>query len=136
MDLVKRFSIPEYQSLFETIFFGTSSESHTIIAQYFSPYYVQTTDGHDSNFEEFVEHINKVRGIVRSGKITVNLLVQEENRIADRHTVEIEKVDGSKTKLEVLLLGERDENGKMLRVWETTKVITGDDKDVELGRVR
>lgn len=68
--------------------------------------------------------------------VDVELLVQEENRIADRHVVKIAKMDGSNVELDVPLIGERDEQGRILRGRETTRQVASDIDGADLRRIR
>ncbi len=86
-----------------------------------------------SNYSQFVEHITHLRSLIAFGEVTVNETVQEGHKIADRHTVTIEKHDGSTTSFEVLLIGELAEDGRLLRVVETTRQLTGDAADAGMG---
>ena len=126
----------DLESLFTSLFSGPADEVLPTIQQWFSASYVQVTDGHASNFDEFVAHINKLRSVVRKVSVEVLFLIQEENRVADRHIVKIEKLDGSEAIVEVLLLGERDTEGKFVNVWEASTTIAGDKDTKELARIR
>ncbi|KAJ9143423.1 hypothetical protein NKR23_g6504 [Pleurostoma richardsiae] len=126
----------EVEALFTAIFSGPDEALIPTVQKWFSPDYVQVTDGHSSNIDEFVAHLNKLRSLVSKISVKVVFLVQEDRKVADRHIVTLEKVDGSTAVMEVLLLGERDETGKFLRVWETVRTTEGDKASAELARVR
>jgi len=106
------------------------------LALLFHPSYVQVTDGVVSDYDEFVAHITHVRTVAADGEIVVHEAVHEGNRVADRHTVTITKRDGSRTSFEVLLIGELADDGRLLRVTETTRQLSGDRADANLGRAR
>ena len=126
----------EIEDLFKALFLGPEDTLLPIVQKWFNPEYVQIADGQSSTFDEFVAHLKKLRSLVTKLSVKVLFLVQEGGKIADRHIVTLEKVDGSTAVLEVLLLGERDDAGKFLRVWETSRTVTGDDSSSELATVR
>ncbi|KAL6249337.1 hypothetical protein RBB50_003190 [Rhinocladiella similis] len=136
MASLPRFSVSSFKSLFLDAFTGSEAVFEATLSKYFSPDYIQVTDGHSSTYGEFKEHMKKIRSMTRSMDVDVKLLVQDENKIADRHVVKIEKTDGSRVELDVLLIGERDDQGRMLRVWETTRQVAGDVDGADLGRIR
>ena len=115
---------------------GRPEDTTVDVEEFFHPTYTQVTDGVASNYNEFVEHIAHLRGLIASGEVTVMEMVQEGRRVADRHTITIEKRDGSTTSFEVLLIGELADDGRLLRVVETTRQLTGDAADAALGSAR
>lgn len=82
------------------------------------------------------QHLHKVRNITRSIEIEVPFLITEGHRIADRHVVKIENIDGSGVEMEVFLVGERDGEGKFERVWGVTRQVSGEGDGSELERIR
>lgn len=136
MSQISPLTTSQIETLFTSIFQGPEETLLPTVEKWFNPGYVQVTDGHSSTFDEFVAHLKKLRGLVKTISVKVVFLVQEDFKVADRHIVTIEKVDGSKAALEVLLLGERDDHGRFVRVWETSTIIEGDKASGELARVR
>jgi hypothetical protein len=94
------------------------------------------TDGVLSTYGQFVKHIMHLRSSIASAEITVNEMLQEGRKIADRHTVSIEKHDGLTSSFEVLLIGELADDGRLLRVVETTRQLTGEVADAGMGSAR
>jgi hypothetical protein len=131
----KYFTKEEYEAMFQAVVFGAPQHAQKDAEKYFSPDYVQITDGHKSNFTQFVDHISTLRGVIVSGNITVSSLVQNGRQIADRHIVNATKADGNVIVSEVILIGERDEEGLMYRVWELTRLIEGSEDDANLGSI-
>lgn len=118
--------------------FGRPEDTETAIDQYFTADYEQTTDGETSKHAQFVDHIAKLRGTIKRGHIHVIEAIQEGSRIAERHTVHITRTNGQEAVLEVYLFGEMTAEGKLHRVHEITRVVSGADRatDQELARVR
>jgi len=76
--------------------------------RYFAPDYQQRTDGE---------------------------LVDREG-FADHHLVTVTKFDGSSSKIEVYLFGEFADDGRLRRVDEVSRVVTGSKEDGNLARTR
>ncbi|MGH4033088.1 nuclear transport factor 2 family protein [Actinomycetota bacterium Odt1-20B] len=119
--------------------FGSEEEFplEEVAARYFSPAYTQLTDGVPANFEEFVAHIRLLRKRVAGGHIVVDRLVQDGNTFADRHTVAVDKLDGSSLTAEVHLFGEVDDSGRLLWVEEVSRMVEGGtEADADLAHAR
>ena len=58
------------------------------------------------------------------------------HRYADRHIVTVTKHDGTQVVQEVYLFGERGEDGRFIRVEETTLMLEGAEHDRNLGSAR
>jgi hypothetical protein len=61
-------------------------------------------------------------------------VVREGARIADRHRVTVTKRDGTVSRLEVYLFGEISDDGRLRRVDEISRVVSGSDDDDQLAR--
>jgi hypothetical protein len=106
------------------------------IDRYFAPDYEQRTDGEIADRNDFIEHIRALRAVVASGEIEVIEVVRQGDRIADRHRVTVTKRDGARSQLEVYLFGQFAEDGRLQRVDEVSRLITGNDEDANLARTR
>jgi hypothetical protein len=84
----------------------------------------------------FVEHIAHLRSIVASGTVRVLDEFRDGPRYADRHVVEILKLDGSRVEMEVYVFGEFAADGRFRRVEETTLMLSGAEADRGLGSAR
>ncbi len=89
-----------------------------------------------SDRNEFTEHIAHLRALTESTAITVLDEFIDANRYADRHIVTVTKRDGSQVIQEVYLFGERSDDGRFIRVEETTLMLEGADHDRNLGSAR
>jgi SnoaL-like domain len=106
------------------------------VDRYFSPDYQQRTDGQLIGRDGFVKHIRALRALAAAGRVEVLDVVQEGNRIADRHEVTVTKRDGTTSRVEVYLFGEFASDGRLRRVEEISRVIDGDQGDARLARIR
>ena len=104
--------------------------------RHFSPRYRQRTNGVWTDRVEFAAHIAHLRALVQSVTIEVLDELVDGRRYADRHVITVRKRDGKSTVQEVYLFGELDEEGRFLRVEETTLMLTGSESDRGLGSAR
>ena len=101
----------------------------------FTDDYVQTTNGSTSDRKEFEAHIRHVAHVVQSLDFEVLAVVQQGNNFADRHLVHLVYQDGRRAAIEVFLFGEVFE-GRLRRVHEVTRVLSGDKSLHDLGTAR
>jgi hypothetical protein len=106
------------------------------VERHFAPDYRQRTDGSWADRNEFMEHIAHLREVVAGGSIQVMEELVQGNLYADRHVVDVEKVDGSKVSMEVYVFGEFAPDGRFRRIEETTLMLQGADTDRNLGSAR
>ncbi|MFJ4094609.1 nuclear transport factor 2 family protein [Kitasatospora sp. NPDC089913] len=106
------------------------------VSRHFTPDYRQRTNGVWSDRAGFVEHIAKLRSLVREGRVEVHDELRDGTRYADRHTVTVTRNDGRTSRIEVYLFAELAADGRFERVEETTLLLTGDEDDRDLGSIR
>lgn len=107
-----------------------------VLDRFFSPHYRQRTNGMWDDREAFAQHIRKLREVVASVRIDVLDELHDGNRYADRHCVYVTKRDGSSVVQEVYLFGELDEDGRFIRIEETTLMLEGAEADRNIGSVK
>ncbi|MBV9384224.1 MAG: hypothetical protein JOY82_09750 [Streptosporangiaceae bacterium] len=108
-------------------------------ARYFSPGYRQVTDGAELDYDGFLAHARHLRGLREQGataSIEVLDAVRRGRALAGRHIVSAAKPDGTAAEIEVYLFATLDADGRLLRVNEATRVLTGTSADAELARAR
>jgi hypothetical protein len=106
------------------------------IGRYFTRDYTQRTDGALSSRDDFAAHIRALRALLADGSLTVREAVREGDRVADRHEVTVTRRDGTTSRIEVCLFGELAGDGRLRRVDEITRVLSGEADDARLARVR
>lgn len=74
------------KSLFENIY-TPEIDPLEYIQKFVSPSYKQIVDGHDIDYVEFIEHINKQREVVRDVKFKFIFLVEEGDTVASIHRI-------------------------------------------------
>jgi hypothetical protein len=124
------------QHVLNDVCFGSPEQAEADIARYFSPDYVQVTDGNRLEYNEFVAHIKHLRGVIASGTIEVHEAVRNGNVIADRHTMRATKTDGSEVIGDEVAFTEYGGDGRILRVHELSHIIAGSKADQNIGHAR
>ncbi|MFI8392718.1 nuclear transport factor 2 family protein [Streptomyces sp. NPDC085540] len=105
------------------------------VDRHFSPDYRQRTNGVWSDRTSFVQHMTRLRSLIRSGRIEVHDELRDGSRYADRHTVTLLHYDGHTSRIEVYLFAELAPDGRFQRVEETTLLVAGHADDGDLGLV-
>ncbi|MGW5852159.1 nuclear transport factor 2 family protein [Streptomyces sp. NPDC055254] len=106
------------------------------VDRHFAPDYRQRTDGVWSDRADFIQHMTRLRSLVRDGHIEVHDELRDGLRYADRHTVTLTQHNGRTSRTEVYLFARLAPDGRFERVEETTLLITGHSDDENLGRIR
>ena len=122
------------KSLVERAFrdvFASDAFDEGAIARYFSPRYVQKTDGRTLDFPGFVAHVRELKGTVRNVKITFERAVAEGPNVVSIHRAEAEKIAGGRISIRVFALFVIDE-GKIVLCDELTRLEQGAAEDRDL----
>ena len=106
------------------ILFG-SEETHPLketLDRYFTPDYEQDSDGQIYDRETFAVHVKEdFREPTERATITVHEILQEGNRTAQRHRLDITTRDGATIRMEVHMFAEYASDGRLRRVHEMTR---------------
>ncbi|MEU7605930.1 nuclear transport factor 2 family protein [Streptomyces sp. NPDC040724] len=106
------------------------------VDRHFAPDYRQRTNGVWSDRDGFVQHMTRLRSLIRSGHVEVHDELRDGLRYADRHTVTLTQHNGRTSLTEVYLFASFAADGRFQCVEETTLLITGHSEDEDLGLVR
>ncbi|MFG2337803.1 nuclear transport factor 2 family protein [Streptomyces yangpuensis] len=106
------------------------------VDRHFTPDYRQRTDGVWSDRAAFVQHMTRLRTLVRSGSVEVHDELRDGPRYADRHTVTLTQHNGRTSRTEVYLFARMAPDGRFQSVEETTLLVTGHPDDGNLGSVK
>ncbi len=109
------------QNLYQDILINLDIEK---IDDYFAENYVQETDHDTLNLNEFKDHLQKLKDVVKSLSIEKfnDMLIDEQQRsIFLRNDVAVEKVDNSKGNIEVYAIFKFNEVGKVISCRELSK---------------
>ena len=95
--------------------------------RYFTPDYEQDSNGEIYDRDTFARHVQEdFREPAERGTITVHEIIQEGNRTAQRHRLDITTRDGATIEVEVHMFAEYASDGRLRRVHEMTrKTVTG-----------
>jgi predicted SnoaL-like aldol condensation-catalyzing enzyme len=122
------------KSLVERAFrdvFASDAFDEGAIARYFSPGYVQKTDGRELDFAGFVAHVRELKRTLKNVKITFEHSVAEGANIVSIHRAEAQKVAGGKVAVRVFALFVI-EDGKIVLCDELTRLEQGGAEDRDL----
>jgi predicted SnoaL-like aldol condensation-catalyzing enzyme len=122
------------KSLVERAFqdvFASDAFDEGAIARYFSPRYVQKTDGRTLDYLGFVAHVRELKRTVKNVKITFERAVAEGANVVSIHRAEAEKVAGGRISVRVFALFVIDE-GKIVLCDELTRLEQGNAEDRDL----
>ncbi len=105
-----------------------------IIAQYFSPSYIQHVDGHTLNYDAFIEHMLAQKAILASANVTIERCVTEGDHISTIHVVDAIKKSGEPISVKVIAHMEITD-GKITFCDELTHVLKGQSEDRKISSV-
>jgi predicted SnoaL-like aldol condensation-catalyzing enzyme len=122
------------KSLVERAFqdvFASDAFDEVAIARYFSPRYVQKTDGRALDFPGFVAHVRELKCTVKNVKITFERMVAEGANVVSIHRADAEKIGGGGISIRIFALFVIDE-GKIVLCDELTRLEEGAAEDRDL----
>jgi len=102
------------------------------IRQWFSPGYIQVSDGKILSYSKFLAHLKTLKMATKSMRFEVLDAAYTGDTLADRHLVHIVKANGATMDFEVLAFF-RIKDGKFYALNEHSRVINGGDGDSNLG---
>jgi predicted SnoaL-like aldol condensation-catalyzing enzyme len=122
------------KSLIERAFqdvFSSDAFDEGAIARYFSPRYVQKTDGRTLDFPGFVAHVRELKRTLKNVKIMFERAVAEGASVVSIHRAEAEKIAGGRIAVRVFALFVIEE-GKIILCDELTRLEEGAAEDRDL----
>jgi hypothetical protein len=105
------------------IFNGPESEIEDNILALYTPDVSVTANGSLMTMAELTAYINTIRSTAVSVEITSHYFLRDGNLFADKHTVIGIGHDGSKTQVEVLVIGQLNEEGKCFWIEEASRFV-------------
>jgi predicted SnoaL-like aldol condensation-catalyzing enzyme len=122
------------KSLVERAFqdvFASNAFDEGAISRYFSPRYVQKSDGRTLDYAGFVAHVRELKRMVKNVKITFERAVAEGASVVSIHRAEAKKVAGGRVAVRVFALFVIEE-GKIVSCDELTHLERGAAEDRDL----
>lgn len=122
------------KSLIERAFhavFASNAFDEGAIARYFSPRYVQKTDGRTLDYAGFVAHVRELKRTLKKVKITFERVIAEGANVVSIHRAEAEKIAGGRIAIRVFALFVIDD-GMIVLCDELTRLEQGAHEDRDL----
>ena len=115
--------------------FASDAFDEGAIVRYFSPRYVQKTDGRTLDFPGFVAHVRELKRTLKNVKITFERAMAEGASVISIHRADAEKIAGGRVTVRVFALFVIEE-GKIVLCDELTHLEQGAAEDRDLGSRR
>lgn len=106
----------------------------TIVEKYFSRDYVQCVDGVVFDYHKFKIHIQKLKELTTSLRITFNHVAEDGETVFTNHTVTVVRKDGRISTVKVIATFIIKEN-KIVYCDELTRHLEGAERDTNFGSV-
>ena len=120
-------------SIFENVY-NPEIDPQQYIEKFVSRDYKQTVDGHKLNYDDFIQHINKQRQVVKDVRFEYIFLAEEENVVASLHRVYATKIANNQPLIAEVHAFFEFADGKLILCDERTRIIQGSKEDQDLGR--
>lgn len=100
---------------------GPPEEARAHCERTMNPDYQRWSGGADfTDFERAVEKVTLFRSICRVWRTDVRFYVEEGRQVAARLVVDMDMGQGE-SRMELMFMGEKDDQGRFWKVWEQTK---------------
>jgi len=93
------------------------------VERHFDPCFRQRVNGMWVDRSTFLAHIVSLREVVAHVTVTVRDEFLDGDRYAERHVIDLSKLDGDRIRQEVYLFAERGKDGRFTRIEEATLAI-------------
>ncbi|WP_316828687.1 nuclear transport factor 2 family protein [Pedobacter miscanthi] len=110
----------------------TPSYDLNIIEKYFSLEYRQYVDGEELDFDGFCKHMKAQKLAIKSSLIDFQTMVQEGDIVFTNHSVEIQTNEDRHALIHVIAEF-RIKNDKIIYCNELTRLVSGDERERDLG---
>lgn len=117
------------ENMFQT--FANVKSTPESFSKYISRNYVQNSDGHKLNYNQFLEHVQELHNVMRSIHFKFDQIVSEGNVVATHHIAYGIKKNGNGVKTEFFAFF-TIKNHKIIRCAEVSKMIRGSAADKNL----
>lgn len=99
---------------------------------FFTPDYMQLVDGKSLDLNGFIDHVATLRRTLATLDVEFENIIANDTTLADIHTVTAHKKAGGMIKVKVIAFYTLH-NGKISRIEELTRLITGNAADGDIG---
>ena len=111
--------------------FEEDAFSEAVIARYFHPDYIQTADGNQLNYQQFVAHMKQLKQAVHAVKIDFQHLIAEGNSVCSVHIASGKKSNDKLVSSKIIAYFEIKED-LIYRCDELSHLLEGDESDRDL----
>lgn len=101
-------------------------------ADYFSKDYIQHVDGKTLNYDGFVAHMQTLKSVVETMKVTFEQLIVDGDKVCSVHVVDAIKKDGNEVQIKVIAYMQIKDK-KIVFCDELTHMLKGEKSDRDLG---
>ncbi len=119
------------KNIFKEIF-EPAVYSVTAVQKYIDPAYVQEVDGKILYFKEFCQHVEVQKSHIATISFDFRTMISEGDIVFSNHIVSATTADGRSGQVRVIAEF-RLKDGKLISCNELTHMISGDEKDRDLG---
>lgn len=103
--------------------FNNGLTAEEAVERHFDPFFRQRVNGIWIDRSTFLAHIVSLREVVERVTVTVLDEFLDGDRYAERHVIDLSKLDGDRIRQEVYLFAERGKDGRFTRIEEATLAI-------------
>lgn len=119
---------------FESIFERQENDEENV-SRYFSKDYTQWVDGHELDFQGFIEHLQSQRKRIQSVSFQFKNIISEGDKVSTIHLVDALTTEGNSVQGKVIAHF-TFKDGKIIHCEELTYFANASEKDRDLGSVR
>lgn len=112
---------------------GGSTVDESEIRRLFAPDYLQKVDGRVLDLESFIAHMRLQKQHIAQAATEFLALAEEGNVVFSNHVVRAVKADGSRVAVQVLAQFDFDDEGRIVRCDELTRLLEGNEDDADIG---
>jgi hypothetical protein len=109
--------------------------NEVVVEKYFSKDYKQHVDGHELDYDGFSQHMKAQKAALKTVMIDFKTIIQEGEIIFTNHLVHIVTKEDRKASLQVIAEF-HVKNGKINYCNELTRMLSGDQRESDLGSRR
>jgi hypothetical protein len=111
--------------------FADTTKSIEELAKYFSPNFIQVSDGHSLGYKDFLVHVGELRNVMKSINFKIEQIASENGLVATHHIATGIKQNGKTVKTEFFAFFTLKDN-KIVNCQEVSRMLQGENEDKDL----
>lgn len=117
-----------FKAWLDAAFHGPPEDARAHCQRTMKPDYQRWSAGADfTDFERAVEKVALFRSICRVWRTQIRFYMEDGPRVAARLLVDVDVGQGE-SRMELMFMGEKDDQGRFWKVWEQSKVYVDEDQ--------